>query len=67
MRDHVWFEMRDIRKRWLSKAVWIPLRAYESSLTGKAGHVGFEEDVFALGSVAFPTKNSNQKWTRTGR
>ncbi|MBZ4376070.1 hypothetical protein [Corallococcus sp. AS-1-6] len=57
MRDHAWFEMRDIRKRWLSKLVWIPLRAYEESRTGEHGHVGCEEEVFALGSVAVPTKH----------
>ncbi|GEL75659.1 hypothetical protein [Myxococcus virescens] len=57
MRDHTWFEMRDIRKRWFSKAVWIPLRVYEESHTGERGSIGFEEEVFALGSVAFHTKH----------
>ncbi|SEL87158.1 hypothetical protein SAMN05444354_109130 [Stigmatella aurantiaca] len=60
MRDHVWFEMRDIRKRQLSKTVWIPLRAYEESSTGNRGYIGFEEEVFCLGSVAFPTKHRQE-------
>lgn len=57
MREHVWFEMRDIRKRRLSNAVWIPLRADETSVVGESGHLGFEEDFFGLGSVAFPAKH----------
>ncbi|HHL3492250.1 TPA: hypothetical protein ACQ53F_001072 [Legionella pneumophila] len=47
--------MMDIRRKNLSKSVWIPLRAFEYKIkSGKYGYEGFKEDLFASGSIAVP-------------
>jgi len=39
--DQLWFEMPDIRRRGLSNAVWIPLRAsHQIERIGKYGYLG---------------------------
>lgn len=50
-----WFEMRDIRRRNFTKAVWIPLRAvFHNERSGKYGFEGYKDDFFGTGSVAVP-------------
>ena len=54
-RDQNWFEMPEVRRRTLTNAVWIPLRASEKLVSeGKHGQEGFCEEFFGLGSVMFP-------------
>jgi hypothetical protein len=53
--DKTWFEMKDVRKRRLIDAVWIPLRLAEHvSQEGEFGYAGYIDEFFGLGSVAFP-------------
>ena len=50
-----WFDMKDIRKRRLADAVWIPLRVSETlSEEGEYGYPGYRREFFGLGSVAIP-------------
>ncbi|WP_424957921.1 hypothetical protein [Hyphomicrobium sp. 1Nfss2.1] len=50
--------MRDIRRRWFSRSVWVPLRVSATICkTGEAGQPGFSEEWFGLGCVAVPTAN----------
>lgn len=54
--DKSWFECREIRRRRLGDAVWIPLGVSEQiEQTGEYGYVGHKEQYFGLGSVAVPT------------
>ena len=56
--DQVWFEMKDIRRRNLAAAAWIPLRAARSvERIGESGFVGFHEDWLGTGSLAVPADN----------
>jgi hypothetical protein len=53
--DKTWFEMKDIRKRRLADAVWIPLRISDHlTREGKWGYVGYKDEFYRLGSVAVP-------------
>lgn len=50
-----WFEMRDIRRRRLSAAVWIPLRtSHKIEKSGEWGEAGFKEEYYGVGTLAFP-------------
>lgn len=52
-----WFEMPEVIRRSLSRAVWIPLRVSEVIVSsGKYGFEGDNEEYLGLGSVMFPTK-----------
>lgn len=58
--DKTWFEMRQIRKRRLANAVWIPLYVAEwIEKQGEYGYVGHREEYFGLRSVAIPTDRRN--------
>ena len=52
--DQTWFEMENIRRRKLDKAVWIPLRAYQEDKVGEYEYPGYTCEVSAAGSVAVP-------------
>ncbi len=48
-----WIEMKQIRKRRIADAVWIPLRAVETIREeGRYGYPGYLHEFFGLGSVA---------------
>ena len=69
--DKDWFEMRDVRRRWLASAVWIPLRASRKiEEVGQFGHVGYRSQYYGLGSVAVPisrmSEGSKLKWMDIG-
>lgn len=68
--DQSWFEMRDIRRRRLNTAVWIPLRAAQKESVGKFGCLGYREEFFGVGSIAVPLerKTSAEKlgWMDVG-
>ena len=50
-----WFEMADIRRRMLKNSVWVPLRAaQELQNRGRYGYLGYKNEFFATGTVAFP-------------
>lgn len=50
-----WFEMKDVRKRYFDKAVWIPLRAvHKIESLGKYGYLGYKEEFFGAGSLSIP-------------
>jgi hypothetical protein len=50
-----WFEMPDVRRRKLNKAVWIPLRAAQIlESEGKCGYLDYRQEFFGAGSVAVP-------------
>ena len=66
-----WFEMKDVRKRKLDNAVWVPLRAnYRARASGQWGHIGYTEEFLGLTSVAIPLgkKSLAEKleWTDIG-
>jgi len=53
--DQDLFEMRDIRRRNLETAVWIPLRAVlRVHEEGRFGFSGFQEEFFGAGTLAVP-------------
>jgi hypothetical protein len=55
MMNQQWFEMTDVRKRWLASSVWIPLRAIIKDKTGaEYGTLGYREDFYGVGSLAVP-------------
>jgi len=39
--DQAWFEMREMRRKHLDGAVWIPLRVSETTESGAPGHLGY--------------------------
>lgn len=69
--DKAWFEFREIRKRRLGDAVWIPLWASEHlRAEGKFGYIGYVKEYFGLGSAAIPLTRRAQahelSWTDLG-
>ncbi len=61
MKEQAWFEMREIRRRQLNSAVWVPLRA--SQLTedaGLYGDLGHVQDYFGAGSLAIPLASKDK-------
>lgn len=53
-----WFLFKDIRRRPLQDAAWIPLRAIEDYVKEKTfGDVGYLRDTFACGSLAVPLEH----------
>jgi hypothetical protein len=59
--DQSWFEMRDVRRRFFAKAVWIPLRASQVVLEeGRYGYVGYREEFFGAGTLAVPMGSKPQ-------
>ncbi len=66
-----WFEMRNIRRRHFTDAVWVPLRTSEHiEEVGHIGDLGYRAEFLGLGSVAFPlAKRSDAKglgWSDIG-
>lgn len=56
MTDQHWFEMADIRRRDLSKSVWIPLRAVATLISeGEYAYEGYKEEFFGCGTLAVPS------------
>lgn len=69
--NQVWFEMKDVRRRNFSSAVWIPLRAVHFiEKQGQYGYAGFKEDFFGCGTLAVPfdkkTAAEQLGWTEIG-
>ena len=60
-----WFEMQELRRRKLDKAVWIPLRAAHRIQSGKYGYSGYREEFFGAGSLAVPV-DKKEKAERLG-
>ena len=59
-----WFKMKDIRRRNIAAAAWIPLRAARAvERVGQVGFVGFREDWFGAGSLAVPADNRSDALT----
>ena len=55
--EQEWFEMNDIRRRSLSKLVWIPLREVNTiSNDIKYAFDGYKEEFRGLGSIAVPNE-----------
>ena len=62
--DQGWFEMKDIRRRNLAAAAWIPLRAAHAfERVGQFGLGGFREDWLGAGSLAVPAENRSAALT----
>jgi hypothetical protein len=66
-----WFELKDIRKRRLAAAVWIPLRLSHRLIhQGTYGHVGYQDEFSGLGSVAIPVERRAEaaklRWSDIG-
>lgn len=56
--DQGWFEMKNIRRRDLAAATWIPLRAAHAfDHVGQFGLAGFRKDWLGAGSLAVPVEN----------
>lgn len=69
--DQKWFEMLEVRNMNFDKMVWIPIRAFqEIEKTGETGNLGFKEDFFGSGSIAFNVNDRNKveklKWDDIG-
>lgn len=69
--EQSWFEMRDIRRRHLNAAVWIPLRAVDKiQEIGKYGELGYQSEFFGIGTLAVPIEGRSfaEKlgWTDVG-
>lgn len=59
--DVKWFEMRDLKKRSLTRASWIPLCAYDDSRKkGRYGLLGYENEYFGAGAILFPAHESKR-------
>lgn len=53
--EQQWFEMIDVRKRWFSSSVWIPLRAIiKHKIAIPYGTIGYREEFFGVGCLAVP-------------
>ena len=62
--DQEWFEMKDIRRRNLAAATWIPLRAARAvERVGKFGFVGFREDWLGTRTLAVSAENRSDAFT----
>ncbi len=69
--DQTWFEMRDIRRRTLERAVWVPLRAMKQQIeTGRYGHLGYLSEFYGVGTLAVPIEDKAKAeklgWTDVG-
>lgn len=69
--EQSWFEMHDIRRRWLSGTVWVPLHAVNViDEVGERGFLGFKQEFLGLGSlaVAVELKDSTEElgWDDVG-
>jgi hypothetical protein len=68
--DQAWFEMREIRRKHLDGAVWIPLRVSETTESGAPGHLGYRMEFLGLTSVAIPVaqreKAQRLEWSAIG-
>lgn len=59
--DQKRFELTDLRARKFANSVWIPLRVSETKdVIGKYGSPGSSEELFCLGSVAFPLEKKDE-------
>jgi hypothetical protein len=66
-----WFEFREIRKRRLGDAVWVPLQVSEYLLEqGEWGYIGYVKEYYGVGSVAVPQSRHEQaknlRWSQLG-
>ena len=53
-----WFLFKDIRRKALQQATWIPLRSLETFKREKSfGDIGYLRDTFACGSLAIPIQH----------
>jgi len=51
--DQDWFEMHDVRRRWLNRFVWIPLRSTQViEKAGEFGYEGYLEEFYGIGTLA---------------
>lgn len=50
--DQTWFQMEDLRRRDLSRSVWIPLRSVALDEVGRFGYSGYRFDFYGVGTVA---------------
>jgi hypothetical protein len=71
MESQDWLEMKDIRRRRLEGAVWVPLRAaVKIREEGRYGRLGYVEEFFGVGSVAIPLKSRSAAralgWSHAG-
>ncbi len=64
--SQAWFEMKDIRRRSLNAAVWIPLRAAIQDTVGEFGFAGHQSEFFGAGSVAVPIENRESADSQLG-
>ncbi len=70
--DKIWFEMKELERRNLNKASWIPLYGFQFiEKIGQQGFEGYREDFFSCGTIAVPLdkKQSAEKhlnWSNAG-
>lgn len=69
--DADWFEMKEIRRRRIADAVWVPLRTIETIIDeGEYGYPGHRKEIFGLGSLAIPLAKrdaaKNLGWSEIG-
>ena len=68
--DQTWFKMEDLRRRNLSRSVWIPLRSMKTDEVGKIGHLGYRSEFFGVGTIAISVNDrasaSELRWSDIG-
>ena len=68
--DQAWFQMDDLRRRNLSRSVWIPLRSVATDEVGRIGSLGYRSDFYGVGTIAVSveqrTSASRLSWTDVG-
>ena len=68
--DQTWFQMEDLRRRNLSRSVWIPLRSMENDEVGRIGHLGYRSEYYGVGTIAVSIKHrtsvSELSWNDIG-
>ena len=70
--DQDWFELRDIRRRSVTGAVWVPLQARRKFQdVGQYGHDGYVEDYFGSICIMFPIESRDEalalEWGQANR
>ena len=58
-----WFQMDHLRRRDLSRSVWIPLRSVTTDETGRIGYLGYRSEFYGVGTIAV---NVEQRTSASG-
>jgi hypothetical protein len=70
-KEQIWFEMAEVRRRFYSTAVWIPLKAsLHEGRSGEYGSEGFQDEYYGVKTLAVPvsarTHAESLDWSSIG-